>query len=298
MSIGHRSFRINRNVFSQPGDSPNFFTLGFGAFFGSDMSQPPSKQFIRPPPMAPPTVPNRSGELFGDLLAVLQGSPVKVKSEEHRLLLLKECRYYRLRNLEQRFIKHEMSVNRARGTKEITVNIEDVKIGELTFEQVRGGVHTVFYKRPFVDTISRELVLQIELEEQVALTKNAEGTWDATLYDSAAAYFSKIAKYLEERLGKKFSINKVVRINERRLPIMFDSETVLMVDGQLDAVLHGQHEDLDVSRKRARVDGPTELICERSQWRVVAEGDTTCLHLLTAECYSSQRYRNSQRKYI
>lgn len=217
--IGHRSFRMQRNVFSNPGDSPNFFTLGFGAFFGSELDPPKSKRFIRPPPVSPPTVPNRSGDLFGDLLLVLQGSPVTVKNEEHRRLLMKECQYYRLRNLEQRLVEHSIKVNRLRQTEEITLNLEDIKVDQLKIQPVEFGngkhkENTVFYKRPFVDSQARELVLQIKYNEQVVLSNKTTGTnangvkantWEAVFYDKAAASLKKIRTYFKTKQGVLFN---------------------------------------------------------------------------------------------
>ncbi|RQM07660.1 hypothetical protein DH86_00001685, partial [Scytalidium sp. 3C] len=35
ISIGHRDFQIPREVFSDPGNSPNYFSLGFAVFFST-----------------------------------------------------------------------------------------------------------------------------------------------------------------------------------------------------------------------------------------------------------------------
>ncbi|ODQ65632.1 hypothetical protein NADFUDRAFT_23776, partial [Nadsonia fulvescens var. elongata DSM 6958] len=125
--IGSIPMRIPRNVFSSKGDSPNFFTSGFGIFFKTPDDLPKGIRLIRPPPLVPPSVPNRSGELFQDLLAILRGSNLQIRCEEHRNSLIAECKYYRLRGLEQRLVKHKIEFNRFRGAEEIMLRLRDVK---------------------------------------------------------------------------------------------------------------------------------------------------------------------------
>lgn len=207
-----------RNLFSNPGDTPNFFSLGFASFFGSGIDSSNVKSLIRPPPMAPPSVPNRSGNLFGDLLEVLQGGPVEVRSDEHRKLLVRECRYYRFRNLEQRLIECSIVPNRGRQTTEIIINVEDVKVDELSIQAIP-TIPTIFgstfYKRPFVDqdAPARELVIQIKHDEQAALLRVVSPSgvfdWEAVFFDTAKTKISKILNHLANVAG--VSVSKSLR---------------------------------------------------------------------------------------
>jgi hypothetical protein len=319
MRIGNSSFRIPRNIFSNPGDTPNFFTLGFTAFFGSEIETTRRKAFIRPPPLAPPTVPNRSGELFSELLAVLQGSPVNVRDEEHRRMLVRECRYYRFRNLEQRLIEHQILINRARQSEEIVLNLEDIKDQHLAVTDNKGSLATaLFYKRPFVDTMLRELVLQIKGNEQIVLIKPAEAgsSWEVIFFDSAKEKLKSVQLVLNDKFQVCLSTGQkgyLVNVDDASIsvngsyidprvdtlgtsPESYGSSSSI----QEDAESVGNSSGL---RKRPRPApvwaGPIQLIVNKSQWRIKLFGDGLAMfELLTAECTSGQRYKNKMRKFL
>ncbi|CRK41896.1 hypothetical protein BN1723_015987, partial [Verticillium longisporum] len=81
ISIGHREFQIPRELFNDPGNSPNFFTLGFAVFFSNPKDLFPGlerEHLIRPPSILPPSVPNRSADIFADLVHFLSGYPVHI----------------------------------------------------------------------------------------------------------------------------------------------------------------------------------------------------------------------------
>lgn len=184
MSIGHREFQIPRDLFSDPGNSPNFFSLGFAIFF----SNPSNDLFpgldreglIRPPSILPPSVPGRSAEIFAELLHLLRGYPLHIRSDEHRASLLRDCRYFNFKGLEQRLIPHAISFNQTRRKNEIALRLEDIlKSGISVVSESpssssssvttsgaaadgdAGIAGWVNYARPYVDTTPAELVLEI-----------------------------------------------------------------------------------------------------------------------------------------
>ena len=175
IQIGDRHFQIPRDIFSSPGDSPNFFSLGFAVFFASPTAVFPGLEregLLRPPSITPPIVSSRSGDVFAELLHLLRGYPVHIRDEEHRACLLRDCRYYHLRGLEQKLIPHDISYNLERRQFEITVRLEDVRPSGITFvpdgegssnpnanSTITGG--WVHYARPFVDEDHRELIIEI-----------------------------------------------------------------------------------------------------------------------------------------
>ncbi|KDB27880.1 hypothetical protein H109_00351 [Trichophyton interdigitale MR816] len=175
IQIGDRHFQIPRDIFSSPGDSPNFFSLGFAVFFASPTAVFPGLEregLLRPPSITPPIVSSRSGDVFAELLHLLRGYPVHIRDEEHRACLLRDCRYYHLRGLEQKLIPHDISYNLERRRFEITVRLEDVRPSGITFvpdgesssnpnanSTITGG--WVHYARPFVDEDHRELIIEI-----------------------------------------------------------------------------------------------------------------------------------------
>ncbi|KAI1337701.1 BTB/POZ domain-containing protein [Xylariaceae sp. FL0016] len=178
ISIGHREFQIPRDIFTGPGNSPNFFSLGFGVFFSSPDEIFPGldrKDLIRPPSIMPPSVPNRSADIFHELLHLLRGYPVQIRSDEHRASLLRDCRYFNFKGLEQKLISHHISYNQSRRKHEIVLRLEDILksgisiVGDTTpatplmtptttGEQFTGWVN---YMRPYEDDKHRELVLEI-----------------------------------------------------------------------------------------------------------------------------------------
>jgi hypothetical protein len=168
ISIGHREFQIPRDLFNDPGNSPNFFSLGFAVFFADPKDIFPGLDkagLIRPPSIVPPSVPSRSADTFAELLHLLRGYPVHIRNEAHRAALLRDCRYFNFKGLEQRLIPHSLSFNQARGRDEIVLRLEDLlKSGisvaaEPTAADPLAG--WVSYARPYVDGHAAELVLEI-----------------------------------------------------------------------------------------------------------------------------------------
>jgi hypothetical protein len=170
VAIGHKEFQIPRDLFSTPGNSPNFFSLGFSMFFsvpGSHDLFPglDREGLIRPPSMLPPAVPNRSAETFAELLHFLRGYPVEVRSEAHRSALLKDCRYFNFKGLEQRLVPHALGFNQARAREEIALRLEDILKSGISIlpEPTAADPNAAWvnYARPYVDEKAAELVLEV-----------------------------------------------------------------------------------------------------------------------------------------
>ncbi|KAK4135756.1 hypothetical protein BT67DRAFT_400038 [Trichocladium antarcticum] len=166
--IGQREFQIPRNLFADPGNSPNFFSLGFAAFFSESDSLFPGldrKGLLRPPSIAPPAVPGRSADVFAELLHLLRGYPAHVRDEAHRAELLRDCRYFHFKGLEQRLIPHAISFNLARGRAEIVLRLRDILKSGIAIASEPTAADPaaawVDYARPFVDETAHELVLEI-----------------------------------------------------------------------------------------------------------------------------------------
>ncbi|KAK1773850.1 hypothetical protein QBC45DRAFT_62797 [Copromyces sp. CBS 386.78] len=170
ITIGSTPFQVPRDIFSLsgPGNTPNFFTLGFAIFFTNPEDLFPGldrEGLIRPPSIVPPSAPNRSADIFEELLHMLRGYPVKIRDESHRQELLRDCRYFNFKGLEQRLIPHEKGFNQARGREEIVLRLRDIlKSGiSVVNEPVVGDplAGWVNYARPYVDDKPMELVLEI-----------------------------------------------------------------------------------------------------------------------------------------
>lgn len=171
MSIGHREFQIPRDLFQDPGNLPNYFSLGFAIFFSSPDDLFPGldrEGLIRPPSILPPAVPGRSADTFAELLHLLRGYPVHIRDETHRQTLLRDCRYFNFKGLEQKLIPHALTYNQARLRYEMALRVEDLLKSGISvaneptlLDPLAGWVN---YARPFVDDKAAELVLEIGSE--------------------------------------------------------------------------------------------------------------------------------------
>lgn len=172
ISIGHREFQIPRDLLTDPGNSPNYFSLGFALFFSQPDELFPGldrEGLIRPPSIQPPSVPNRSADTFADLLRLLRGYPVHIRDETHRQELLRDARYFHFKGLEQRLVPHSITFNPLRQRDEIVLRLENVQKSGVSviFESTDGGnggdlgTAWVNYGRPYVDERPAELVLEI-----------------------------------------------------------------------------------------------------------------------------------------
>jgi hypothetical protein len=178
ISIGARPFQINRDLFLTPGNNPNYFSLGFGVFFSTPSEVFPGlnrEGLLRPPSIVPPEVPNRSADVFAELLHMLRGYPVRIRNEEHRNELLRDCRYFHFKGLEQKLIPHEISWNPTRKREEIVIRLADIRPSGVSFvpdtlESRAGGngpAHVpgwINYARPFIDEQPRELIVEVQGE--------------------------------------------------------------------------------------------------------------------------------------
>ena len=159
VSIGGQQFQVPRDVFSGPGNSSNFFSLGFAGFLGSRDDAFPgleSRSLMRPPPLQPQTVPNRSPKVFEDLIHISRGYPLKIRDKEHRAQLLGDCKYYGFKGLMHKIFVHSISYNAELGKSEIIMQLEDLHKSGISFvndaspsdQSPLGG--WVNYMRPFV----------------------------------------------------------------------------------------------------------------------------------------------------
>ena len=136
IQIGDRHFQIPRDIFNAPGDTPNYFSLGFAVFFSTPNEVFPGldqRGLLRPPSIIPPAVLNRSAEVFTELLQVLQGYPIHIRNDEHRAALLRDARYFHLKGVEQKLIPHHISFNYARQHMEIVIRLEDIRQSGVSF---------------------------------------------------------------------------------------------------------------------------------------------------------------------
>jgi hypothetical protein len=321
IQIGERHFQISRDIFSGPGDSPNFFSLGFAIFFANPSEIFPGLDrhgLLRPPAIVPPRVTHRSGDVFAQLLHLLRGYPLQIKNEEHRAELLRDCRYFHLRGLEQKLIPHHISFNPIRQRSEIVIRLDDVRPSGIRHAHDDNSKHTgspacdrVTYARPFVDETPHDLILEIG-DESTILDACAMRTGFLNL---AKVRMSSLAQVIAKSVGVEGPLH---RTGESAHPstggdsfsIRFERETELILNGQTIDYLDFPGGTAESSErppaKRKRVEEDLEsgsLIVRKGQWRLVVEtGPASSAELVLIavklDVYTEERLRNRSRGFL
>lgn len=208
ISIGGRKFRIEKEVLSQEGNYPNYFTLLYNIM----MSDPycVSESFIRPPPVTPYHS-NRSADIFEELLYGLQGNEILIKNDTHRQNLLNDCRYYQFFALEQQIIKHKIISNPFTGREEIILDLKDVRKNGLLNDTMNAMIdaHAPFtvikYSRPYVDkNIHRDLILQIDSSDVNLMVNPSLSFCNLLIYNKTAERLKNLlAKVTDDYIYEK-----------------------------------------------------------------------------------------------
>ncbi|WPH03482.1 Hypothetical protein R9X50_00636200 [Acrodontium crateriforme] len=264
--IGETEFRIPRDLFNGPGDSPNYFSLGFAMFLSSEDNVFPGlsqSTLLRPPPISPPSVPNKSARTFNDLLHIVKGYPVEIRNEQHRNELLRDARYFHLKGLEQRLIAHHIAHNYTRQCDEITVRLEDIRPCGLSvvLRQMDGGVSSsagktmksgwINYQRPHVDQSARELIIEISEEDQLLLLME-DNSGSTPIYGKATLKQQTLVRMTSvlSALGNIRNLKTGSSTNTGR-----ESSESEIVDGSIDICIE---DDADVT-----VDGGKYHVAEK-----------------------------------
>lgn len=306
IQIGERHFEIPRDIFSSPGDAPNFFTLGFAVFFASPSEVFPGldrKGLLRPPAIIPPSVPNRSADVFAELLHLLRGYPIRIRNQEHRAQLLRDCRYFHLRGLEQRLIPHQITVNPFTQRSEIAIRLDDVRPSGIHFSHDGASVlsGSVTYARPFVDETPADLILEIG-DESIVINR------ESMRADFLGLTKSRIASMLQV-VAKKMDVSEgPPSLSESSIHIHWGRETDFTVDGKQDDHPFGVDSNAGDSEpppaKRPRSNIPSErLTVGTGQWRVrVQPGPTGAYEVVLVavkiDGFTSARARNRSRTFL
>lgn len=316
IQIGDHHFQIPRDIFSSPGDAPNFFTLGFAVFFASPSEVFPGldrRGLLRPPAIVPPSVPNRSAQVFGELLHLLRGYPLHIRNEEHRVELLRDCRYFHLRGLEQKLIAHQISVNPFNQRPEIVIRLEDVRPSGVQFTRDEGAPESpspasgsVLYARPFVDETPADLILEIGDESTVIDRESMRA-------DFRGLAKSRIASLLQV-VAKKIDVASPPSLSVATIRVHIESETDLTLDGEQDDSMAGKlaegsgtdAEDYPglPPAKRQRSNGSKDpWIVRTGQWRPrVLLGTAGAYEVIFVpvklDAFTSPRTRNRSRTFL
>jgi hypothetical protein len=318
-TIGSVPFQIPRDIFSaSPGNEPNYFTLGFQIFFTTPSDAFPGlsqRTLLRPPSLLPPSVPNRDAEVFADLLRMLKGYEIEIRSDEHRRNLLRDARYFNFRGLEQRLIRHRISYNSRKEIEEIDVRLEDIRQSGITFVADKDTVASkgqsiargeVFYARPYVDDEPRGLILEIGDADGAEVLLDVGGRIGGVGFErQTAARMRRLAGIINDMIGLpplETRSDKAVGDGVRTtfgLRCEIGSDADVVIDGQRRKISCEDDEatmDIEKEDERERV-----WVVKQSQWRVkIGPLDSRKIYLeaVKLEGFGCERTRAEWRRFL
>ncbi|KAG7664433.1 uncharacterized protein J8A68_002036 [[Candida] subhashii] len=304
-NIGGVSFKIPQSLFINTGNHPNYFSMNNERSLLDNFQIIEQKNMLRPPPQKPSSVPNRSPQLFADLLELLRGNHLIIKNDQHRQLLIKECRYYRFMELEQRILNHRIEIS-SKGCPQIIMNLNDLtRKGVSNLSKDRNIELPIRYTRPYITKeITRNLVFQIDFEDdqknsQVKLILNK--STKLALVKITNKFCNKIKQVFKDFLDGAIiddtdkdnpSVSFFVGFSESKCTINGMEMKPNWVDTILDIKEPEENPDLEpLSKKRkTTVESLTgdmvEILLTRSMWRLMMRGNLCRLHAVTIEGYS------------
>lgn len=312
-TIGDKSFKISKSLFVVTGNYPNFFTVNFDSMISDDLSVVEEIDVLRPLPQRPATVANRSPALFNDLLELLRGNHLIIKNDEHRQLLIRECKYYRFLELEQRIVKHRIINNPFSPSKqEIILNLVDLNrrgISNISPPDMLREV-AIQYVRPFMPKEpSRSLVFQFDCNyekfnhgfSEVKLILNKK------LQMSTIQITNKLCQKIMQ-VFKEFSDDFMTESSDSDNPsitfIAGFSDCKTLVNGMemkdtwvqdIIGVVGEEEEEPSASSKKRRLSSKLvvgdiiEFKLTRSLWRMMMRGGRSRLHAVSIEGITDEK---------
>ncbi|CAI5759472.1 unnamed protein product [Candida verbasci] len=284
-SVGNVSFKIPKSLFmGSEGNCPNFFTMQYDRLLINNLNIIERNNMLRPPPQTPAIVANRSPLLFSDILELLRGNTSIVRDEEHRKLLIKECRYYRFLELEQKLIKVKI-LNDA-----IIIDLFEItKKGTWNKSKDKSFECPLFYKRPYITEPSRELIVQINstVESSIKLVINSSKKVACIKFTNKLA--TKIAsifkEYLENVLQDENSLTFLVGFKNSKSIIDGDVmnenwvNEIMGIDEKDKQENNGSEQGSKKRKLSEECKGEIiEINITKSLWKIMMRGKYSRLH--------------------
>lgn len=295
-SIGGKSFKIPRALFVRTGNYPNYFLMSYDSLLTDNRKIIDERSMIRPPPQRPATAATRSPILFAEIIELLRGNHSVIGNDEHRKLLVKECRYFRLLELEQRLVKYKLVFNPFLKLVEIMLNVNDIlSRGIVNVSTGTQDERCIEYARPNISNEpQRPLLVQLEstAESEVRLILN-RSTQITTLFitNKLAHTFNQVFKKVSSDLYDDSAPNRVVLLAglSRSKVVMNGRE--LKLDWFVDFFSQATSEE--PLAKKQKSDASTlegdyvEFHLSRSVWRFLTRGDKVRLHAVNLEGHAA-----------
>ncbi|EMG48415.1 hypothetical protein SBY92_003308 [Candida maltosa Xu316] len=296
-NIGNQTFRIPQSLINIPGNSPNFFTINYDRLLIDNLNLIESKNMLRPPPQTPPTVNNRSSELFHDLLEFSKGNNLIVRNDDHRQLLIREARYYRFLELEQRLIKHRLSP-----FGEIILNINDISRKGLLNPSTKEQEMALMYCRPFIKEQHRELIFQIDAKDfdqselKIVLNKKTKlptvKITNKACHKLQQVFKDHISEVLIDDKSLIFLVgftNSTTFINGKEMNPNWVNELLGIDNPTTDDTSNKKKRKIDDQSNTTDDSDKGDIIeinLSRSLWKLVSRGHLARLHAVTLEGFT------------
>ena len=186
---------------------------------------------------------------------MLKGYPLHIRDQEHRAELLRDCRYFHLRGLEQKLIAHEISYNLERQRSEICLRLEDVKpsgvsfVSDVRHSEAPASGGWVNYARPFVDDTSYEMILEISGENMVVDLKDMRADFHGLTKARVSSLFQVVA-------------------NKMNLPTNAPLGLMMLSGGQSAQPASPGHTPLSEDRVKIRIERTADIMLDGEPYEV------------------------------
>lgn len=301
-TIGPQTFRLPRSLLSLSGNYPNYFLMHYETLLTDNKRLIVSKQMIRPPPQRAVGVANRSPLLFADLLEVLRGNHLVIRDDEHRELLVKECRYYRFLELEQRILKHRIIHNPYSAAEEIVLELGNIsQKGVKNVSTDMNDEQPIQYARPYMQKEpNRILIVQVKptADSDLQLVLNRRTNL------AVIAFHNRLASsmgHIFKDIGRSFKED----IKEGKLMILCRlSESTLVINGMelkenwWQDFLSPEDDDT-AKRHKSELEGDyvTFKLC-RLLFKIYQRKDKCLVHVVLLEGLSGPAFFNKTIKFL
>lgn len=286
--------------------------MGFAQWFSTPAQVFPGldrNALLRPPSISPPAVPNKSSDVFAELMKMLMGYEVDIKSAQHRANLLKDARYFHFKGLEQRLIHCEKSYNLKKRRNEMLIRLEDIRQSGVGFlpdssndvedaESARTG--SVTYARPYTDDASlhHHLILETSASEPATIHLLPSST-------SSSATTAHVS-FAGDTLRRVIALLGIVATKAGHDPIT-SSPFTARLDADTSLVLDGA--SVDITSNAIQKNTHREWVVRRAHWRLRVESLVTngeagnariqaVLEAVKMEAYTQERGRNAARGFL
>lgn len=301
-TVGDRLFKIPRHLFRAE-NCPNFFLINSDNLIMESLPPGIPLPMIRPPPQRPHLTVNRSPSLFADLMEIMWGNMGVIRDDQHRQLLVKECKYYRFLELEQRILPHKIVYNPFTHSEEIIMKLEDLhRSGVENSSSTYQEEALTTYVRPYiVGEPKRTLLVQIDAESHSELrlimsrkTEVALLVMTHKLANTMATAFPDIAVHYADDL-KTGKLTILCGLLKSSVTI---NGIPLRHDWYLDFLTRTNAEPEPKMQKTHPEGDYVEFKVTKSLWRIIQRQHRIRLHAVSIDAVSDNYYFHQTLKFL